>query len=387
MKILYICGDQGIPVFGRKGASTHIREMIAAWRAQGHEVILAAPDLSGDRRPDEDLATITLSSPKSRLIGADGRYMLGNWQSLSILRGAVKRHEPDVIYERSALYFDAGQRLAAETRLPRILEVNALLSHEQEERLHLPRLAQRMERLLVNGAQGIAAISSVMKRTLVGLGAREEAVRVFTMAVDPERFQPTPEPNEWRQSLGWTNGEIVLGYVGSMNSYHHPRWYVELAEKILRREDQKIRFLVVGGSPNKVQRYRSRLAKYVQEGRIHFTGSVPQESMASLLMAMDAVLVPGASEQSTPTKIFECAALGRTLLLPGTEPITELCGPGSPLLFANEDFSAFEATVKRFCESPEPFRKAARELQQRILRDYTWASHARRLTDWFNELR
>src|SRR5262249_3940411 len=31
MKILYLCADSGIPVLGRKGASVHVRELIAAF--------------------------------------------------------------------------------------------------------------------------------------------------------------------------------------------------------------------------------------------------------------------------------------------------------------------------------------------------------------------
>ena len=46
MKILYLCPDFGIPVQGQKGASVHVRELIAAFGRTGHSVVLAAPLLN-----------------------------------------------------------------------------------------------------------------------------------------------------------------------------------------------------------------------------------------------------------------------------------------------------------------------------------------------------
>ena len=33
MRIAYVCADRGVPVFGRKGCSIHVQEMIRAFRA------------------------------------------------------------------------------------------------------------------------------------------------------------------------------------------------------------------------------------------------------------------------------------------------------------------------------------------------------------------
>src|SRR5512134_668377 len=56
MKILYICSDAGIPVLGRKGASAHVRSLVAAFTRAGHSVILATPVLT--KSPWETPATL-----------------------------------------------------------------------------------------------------------------------------------------------------------------------------------------------------------------------------------------------------------------------------------------------------------------------------------------
>lgn len=387
MRILYICGDQGIPAFGRKGASTHLREVIGAFRAHGHEVCLGAADLSGDRRPDEDFPVVKLPQPTSRALGIDGRYLYANYLARQVLNRVYEEFRPDAIYERSALYFTAGLGLARRHRLPRILEVNSLLSREQRQRLHFPSLAWRYEMKLLRESQAIAAISSTMARQMAELGCEPSRIRPFPMAVDPKRFKPVDDLHYRRRELGWGPNVAVLGYVGSMNSYHRPNWFMDLAEKTLRREEKGIRFLVVGGSTLKVQRHRSRLLRWVDQGLVHFTGSVPQSDMAGWMDAMDVVLVPGAAPQSTPTKIFEAAAVGRPVILPATEPVKELCGKDAIFLFRPNDFRSFEERVREFLARGDEFRKACRALHRQVITEHTWERHARDLEGWFEELR
>src|SRR5438093_8676864 len=56
MKILYICADLGMPVLGRKGAATHVRNLVAALRRSGHSVVVAAP--SATKSPWEEPARL-----------------------------------------------------------------------------------------------------------------------------------------------------------------------------------------------------------------------------------------------------------------------------------------------------------------------------------------
>src|SRR6266508_4005340 len=56
MKVLYICSDLGIPVLGRKGAATHVRSLVAAFRRSGHEVVVVAP--SATKSPWEEPARL-----------------------------------------------------------------------------------------------------------------------------------------------------------------------------------------------------------------------------------------------------------------------------------------------------------------------------------------
>jgi glycosyltransferase involved in cell wall biosynthesis len=387
VRILVLCGDHGIPAFGRKGASTHLREIIAALRRAGAEVALAAVDLGGDRRPDEDFQTFHLPAPKSKMLGIDGRYLVADRRASRVLAEAVTRFRPDAVYERSALYFGAGQRLAAARGLPRLLEVNTLLSEELSTRLKFPRWAASVERGLITRADGIAAISSVLRERLVSeFAVPAERVDVYTMAVDPRRFRPTGARAQRRRELGIPDDMPLLGFVGSMNHYHKPRWFFELLET-LAGEGARCAALVIGGADSKNAMYRERARGL--EGRLPvvFKGTLPQAELTGWMEAMDLVVVPGAAPQSTPTKIFEVAAVGTPLLLPATVPIRSIVpAEAGALLFDPEDAGDLGARVRAFLADPAPLRAAADALRARVLAHYTWDSHAARLLEWYARL-
>ena len=46
-KVAYVCADAGVPVFGHKGSSIHVQEVVRAWRRRGARVQLFAARLGG----------------------------------------------------------------------------------------------------------------------------------------------------------------------------------------------------------------------------------------------------------------------------------------------------------------------------------------------------
>src|SRR5262249_62315577 len=51
MRIAYVCADLGVPVFGRKGCSIHVQEVVRALSEQGARVVLFARRLEGEPPP------------------------------------------------------------------------------------------------------------------------------------------------------------------------------------------------------------------------------------------------------------------------------------------------------------------------------------------------
>src|SRR3954464_10037278 len=125
MKILYLCPDLGVPVLGRKGASVHVREMVAAFRRAGHEVVLAAqmlnkspwekpadfdtPLLQVRPNPSAANAVQALKDFNGQLglensLPGELRRILYNKDFEIELKRRFDSAPPDFIYERASLY-------------------------------------------------------------------------------------------------------------------------------------------------------------------------------------------------------------------------------------------------------------------------------------------
>ena len=52
MRVAYICADPGVPVFGTKGSSVHVQEIVRAWRRAGAEVTVYCTRRGTERPAD-----------------------------------------------------------------------------------------------------------------------------------------------------------------------------------------------------------------------------------------------------------------------------------------------------------------------------------------------
>ncbi len=78
MRILYVCADFGVPVYGHKGASIHLRAMARAFAQAGHDIQILSPALEREGNLEFDLPA---SAPVS---------MAAHQPALDLLRKADK---------------------------------------------------------------------------------------------------------------------------------------------------------------------------------------------------------------------------------------------------------------------------------------------------------
>ena len=63
MRVAYVSADPGVPVYGSKGCSIHVQEVVRALKTHGAEVDIFAARVGGDPPPGlEDVACPSRSS-------------------------------------------------------------------------------------------------------------------------------------------------------------------------------------------------------------------------------------------------------------------------------------------------------------------------------------
>src|SRR5215213_6327402 len=161
MRIAYVCADQGVPIFGNKGCSIHVREVIQAMLHRGFQVDLFAARFDGQRPAGwQDVRIHALpqaasSEPHQR----EQLALAANHQTLASLTSAGPF---DLVYERYSLWSYAGMEYAAGGGAAGLLEVNAPLIDEQaEHRVLIDRAsAEAVARRTFSSAQSLIAVSN-----------------------------------------------------------------------------------------------------------------------------------------------------------------------------------------------------------------------------------
>lgn len=215
MRLLYLTADPGVPVFGGKGASVHVRAMVTAFARVGHDVIVASPRIElGEERLPEGIRCVEIPAvrPRSLTTAAEVAAALAS-QAEAVLRLAQEARV-DVIYERYSLTGCAGARTARALAVPLLVEVNAPLREEERRfrKLAHESVALEAERETFGAASLIVAVSPWLANWLGSLGVAHDRIMVI----------PNPPPDQLfgiRSAL--SDGEaLTVGFSGSLKPWH-----------------------------------------------------------------------------------------------------------------------------------------------------------------------
>lgn len=373
MKILYISGDSGVEVGGRKGASTHIRETCHALQRFGHEVRIVTPtpgDLSRVKVP-----VIKVPPFRAKWIGSDARHLLLNFRMGKAIEKEMRTFKPDAVYERYSLYQTAGLKLCHKYKLPRILEVNTLLAKEQAKRLHYPWLAEKVENSLWQREKAIICVSQKLKDLMTeAAGLKESAMAGFEIspvAVDTEVFNPNVVPDDELVQL--KQGRALAGYVGTLTAWHGVDLFFDVA-KILQERNVPILTLAVGGEPERVERLKARVKQEGLESHLQFYGSVDHHRVPGFLAAMDMCLIADTQDWSSPTKFFEFAAMGKAIVASRSPSVIEVFGGDGKagMIFERGSAAGMADAMIEVANNPELAASLGAAARRRVLERYTW---------------
>lgn len=387
MKILYICGDMGVEIGGRKGAATHVREACHAMMNYGHHVRLLTP-APGDRS-QVLVPMIVVPPPKAKWLGSDMRYILLNKRMKNALNRIISEFRPDGVYERYSLYQTAGQELCQKYGIPRILEVNTLLAREQANRLHWPAYANHIEGNLWRREKAIICVSEMLKKLMIDAANIDErrmvGFNVSPVAVNPDTFNPRTLPVDLER-FG-LKGKKIAGYMGTLTSWHGVHLFFDGA-RILKERGENVVIMAVGGEPERVERLRAQVREQGLEQHLRFHGSIAFTDVPAYLAAMDVCLIADTQDWSSPTKFFEFAAMERAVVAGRSPAVEEVFGKEQTtgLLFERGNAAEMVDQILKLTNDPDLAHRIGRAARQRVLLHYTWRRNIAMIMKLYQDL-
>jgi glycosyltransferase involved in cell wall biosynthesis len=364
------------------GSAVHIDSLIDALRAQGVEVQLVAPVVASRpaARAGSGNAGGWVKRLRRRLPPAlyELAELAFNLPETFRLWLTVRRHRPDLIYERSNLYLLSGSIVARLARKPLISEVNAPYCRERykHDGLALPALARWTECFAWRSADAVVTVTQVMADLVVEGGAPRERLHVMPNGIDPRLFSRHAIDTGAKARLGLAE-KTVLGFTGYVREWNG----LEAVIRFLAGAHSEALFLlIVGDGPARPQLEHLARELGVQD-RLRFTGVVQREVVPGFVSAFDIALQPAANPYASPLKLFEYMALGRAIVAPDQPNIREVLQDGrNAALFAPDEPGSFVRAIARICSDSELRDRIATGAQQTVeQRQLTWQRNAARV--------
>ncbi len=372
----------------RDGQAVHVRFLINAFRALGHQV----KEVSLVRHGDEGsgpgkggkLFFLALLLPRFTLEILEHLY--GSVGTRKIL-AAAKGFDPHFIYERYALSNLAGIHAKEKLGLPLFLEVNSPMVLEMERlgKLAFRRWARRVEYQIFQRSDLIFAVSGVLKKMLVDQGVAAGKILVQHNGVDPSLFPPEEEKEAIRKELGLA-GRRVIGFSGFLRDWHRMDMALESMASLVRSGFEDLQLLIVGGGPG-CRPLREQAASLGVGDRVRITGEMPPEEVPRWVSTFHVGVLPAINPYASPLKLFDYLAAGVPTVAPDQENLREVVEHGkTALLFEKGNPLAFEESVKSLLEDPELADRIGRNGRASIEeRGFTWKENARRVIQAYEE--
>lgn len=384
MRAAYVCADPGVPVFGHKGNSVHVQEVIRALLRRGARVTLFARRLGGEVPPGLEAVDVQPLPPVSGKAGRAREHALfaGN----RALRRALEAAGPfDLVYERYSLFSQAGMGYARLHDIPGLLEVNAPLIEEQRRHrgLHDELLADQVAAQVFAEASALLAVSEEVGAYLRGVlrlqapgWPVEHRVHVVPNGVDPGRF-----PDGLPPARPGPPGSFTVGFVGTLKPWHGLPVLVDAFARLHARRPG-VRLLVVGDGPER-EALRAELSGRGLLDAAELCGAVEPARIPGLLASMDVAVAPYPALEPfyfSPLKVMEYLAAGRAVVASRIGQLPELLDGGRcGLLVAPGDAGELAQALDDLACDPCWRARLGQAARQRALRHLTWDAVAGRV--------
>lgn len=371
MDVAYLCADPGIPLFGTKGASVHIQEIVRAFRASGATVRMYCTRRGTDVPADlADLQVTEHRVPRAEGAGREAAQA----QAAAALAEAVIADGADLVYERYSLFSTALEDISTRLQIPSVLEVNAPLIDEQRTYRQLYNEVRARNALR---QQAAAATQIVCVSAPIAQWVRQHApdaggrLAVVPNGVNVSRIQPARD----------AGGIPVVVFVGTLKPWHGVEVLLEAAARA--REDWRLRIIGDGPEGPALRKLAEALGVDVE-----FTGALVPELMPAVLADCAIAVAPYPATEHheqqyfSPLKIYEYCAAGLAVVASRVGQVPRILEDGvTGVLVRPSDPAALASAIDMLAVNPSTRRRIAAAARHIAVELHSWETVLAKILD------
>ncbi len=373
---------------GRSSQAMHIRGLVEALEAAGHEVVIVSPPgvdplkaagvmpfLRKEDRAQGFQRIWKYISRECPQFAFEVFELLYNLLLPFRLLPALLRRKDAVHYERHAYFMFMGVLLTKCLGRKVVLEVNELAGFKRARGLIFERLARRIDSWAFSRADHILCVSGVLAAEVQKRGARREQIHVVPNAIDPIRFRDPGSRQPLRERLG-IDGSIVIGHVGLFYEWDRLDVLIEVVKDI-RDLHPGVKLLLVGDGPE-TEKLKQTTSRLEMESAVVLSGPVHRDDVPAYIDAMDICALPDSNAFGSPIALFEFMAMGKPSVVPDLGPMRDVIDNDvTGIVFPHADYGALKNALLRLVEDPELRNQIGARAKDIVFERHTWPSNAR----------
>jgi glycosyltransferase involved in cell wall biosynthesis len=383
MKIVYSLPHPADKL-GSTGAGHTVRAtaMLNALEQLGHEIIRLEAASEGSTQAAVGLYRNVIKKMIPRPIAMrmrDTARIAHGRRYAQRLVELIQKTKPNLILETHIAFSLASNIASGQTGVPYMLDDVAPSWEEQKlYGVGLKDQAVSIHRQVTRDAKLLVAVNQSMRRNLVQDGLPEQKIVVIENGIDDHAFHTQVSGGDVRRRFGISEDAVVIVFVGSFQPYHRVDLLLQAFGQI--QTDKQVHLLLVGEG-QKSDESKTLATELGLNDRVTFVGRVDYHDVPMYLASGDMTIMPATNEYGNPMKIYEYMALGKVVLAPNQETITEIITHDfNGFLFEKENIGSMARVIKTVIED-RLLRDRLSKQASESASQHTWLKRAQKLQE------
>lgn len=402
LKIGYLMQSHNPDMSVVTGPQAHVKSVVQNLKGCGHQVRMVATQ-NNKIQVTDDLRTwqpgqFLRSNSWPVLItqwmvqGIQGRLRLPWFHLFSSYRFSdacvTALNGFDVLYERYGFLAYGGVFASKRLNIPIVLEVNGDIVEDYERRgIKLSRaqwaLAHRITRWTYNNASHVVTVDEAIKERIIQRwGIDPDHITVIRNGTEYDLFSAQHDPAQVRRKFGLPAGPLVA-FVGGFKPWHGADVLTK-AFGLVQAQIPDATLVLIGEGPEREK--TTQLARELRlDGRIIFTGRLPQSEVAELLSIASINTAPYRLDQwreLAGLKLFDYLACGKAIVASARNmrhPVIKHMETGFLVEPSNEEKLAEALLI--LLKDDALRRKLGENAQNLSRNNYTWEHTVAKIED------